>query len=604
MKLQFLACAGALAAALAGAACGPKSIYGLSSDDNNPAQLEKALAMRSVDQRPGPVNALGKPMLFAVSGGAQRKLIAYDAEAGAPLWTIDADVQSRVAVGGELLAAREGTQLVIRNVRDGGVRAKVGLAGELLGVSTDGERVYVVTVQGGETPRPTWSLIAYGGDGGLRWRNDSPALLGAAVAQGGLVYSPFLTQWLSILDARTGAQLTRIRGIDEQISFVRATSDGAYFGSKTGAFRLDVRAASGTRAGSTYGTVQLPKQLASADYGRDAFDPVQAGYTAYDRRRILWRAGESEGNQLGWHRELVAVHFFRFVFGLTPAGELRWAYSHPRVELVASDHAGEVVIAVARDGAVVALDAASGAQRASGKIETVEPILGATFDCDGWTPPPAGEAPSTVAALATIARDRDQRFEDVKQYAVESMAKLQGADVTRDLLAIVVDPRTPPKLKETVANLLVTRKDPAGLPALIDGLSTRADFLTGAQPVGLVEVARAIAALGDVAIEPAEQARAMAAVQAQAFDPVTPPPARLELVRALIAIGHGRQRDILRAELVTYRADPGFAGEGDLVTAIVADLVAGTPEDRETVRMVAEDPRTAAAVAAIAKAAL
>ena len=33
-------------------------------------------------------------------------------------------------------------------------------------------------------------------------------------------------------------------------------------------------------------------------------------------------------------------NFFRFVFGVTPAGEFRWAYSHPRVELVASEHAG------------------------------------------------------------------------------------------------------------------------------------------------------------------------------------------------------------------------------------------------------------------------
>lgn len=601
MKLLVLACAGALAAA----ACGPKSIYGLSSDDNNPEQLEKTLAMRSTEGKAGPQNALGKPMLFAVSGGSQRKLIAYDAEAGAPAWTVDADVQSRVAVGGEVVAAREGArELVIRNVRDGAVKARAALPGELLGVSTDGAQVYVVTVQDGETKTPTWSLIAYGTDGGQRWRNDSPAVLGAAVAQGGLVYSPFLTQWLSILDARTGAQLTRIRGIDEQISFVRATSDGAYFGSKAGAYKLDVRAATGTRAGSTYGTVTLPLQLTGADYGRDAFDAVQAAYTAYDRRRILWRAAPDSDEKLAFVHDAIAVHWFRFVFGLTPAGDLRWAYSHPRVELVASDHAGEVVVAVARDGAVVALDATTGAMRATGKIETAEPILGATFDCDGWAPPAATEAPSTVVALATIARDRDQRFEDVKQYAVNAMAKLQGGDVTRDLLAIVVDPRTPPKLKETVANLLITRKDPAGLPALIDGLATRHDFLTGAAPVGLIEVARAIAALGDVTIDPAEQARAMAALQAQAFDPATAPPVRLELVKALIAIGHGRERDLLRAELLTYRADPGFAAEGDLVTAIVAALVAGTPEDRETVRMIAEDTRTAAAIAAIAKAAL
>ncbi len=589
------------------AGCGPKAVFGLSSDDNNPERLDQALAVRRLPAAPGPANSLGKPLLFAAVGGVagtQRKLIAYDAGAGAALWTVDADVQSRVAVGGDVIVVREGKEIVTRNVADGAVRAKVALAGELIGLATDGERVYVVN-QSGDLQTPVWSLTAYGLDGRALWQNDSPGPLGAPSAQGGLVFSPYLKQWLAVLDARSGAQLTRVRGIDEEISFIRVTSDAAYFGSKVGAFRLDVKAATGTRGGSTYGKVTLPTQLAAADYGRDAFDPIQAGYTAYDRRRILWRADPKADGALRFDGDLIAVHFFRFVFGLTPEGELRWAYSQPRVELVASDHAGAVVVALAGDGNFVALDPASGAVRASGKLDPGDGrILGATFDLDGWAPTGAGEPPSTVGAVVSIARDRDARFEAIKQFAVAALAKLQGPEVTRDLIAIVVDPRTPVALHDSVATLLITRKDPAGLPALIDALGTRANFLTGAQPVGLVEVARAIAALGDVKLEPADVDRTLAALSAQAFDAANGPAARLELVKALIAIGHGRERDELRRELVLYRADPAFAAEVELVTVIVADLVAGSSEDRETVRMVAEDPRSDVAVAAVAKAAV
>ena len=589
------------------AGCGPKAVFGLSSDDNNPERLDQALAVRRLPAAPGPANSLGKPLVFAAVGGVagtQRKLIAYDAGAGAALWTVDADVQSRVAVGGDVIVVREGKEIVTRNVADGAVRAKVALAGELIGLATDGERVYVVN-QSGDLQTPVWSLTAYGLDGRALWQTDSPGPLGAPSAQGGLVFSPYLKQWLAVLDARSGAQLTRVRGIDEEISFIRVTSDAAYFGSKVGAFRLDVKAATGTRGGSTYGKVTLPTQLAAADYGRDAFDPIQAGYTAYDRRRILWRADPKADGALRFDGDLIAVHFFRFVFGLTPEGELRWAYSQPRVELVASDHAGAVVVALAGDGNFVALDPASGAVRASGKLDPGDGrILGATFDLDGWAPTGAGEPPSTVGALVSIARDRDARFEAIKQFAVAALAKLQGPEVTRDLIAIVVDPRTPVALHDSVATLLITRKDPAGLPALIDALGTRANFLTGAQPVGLVEVARAIAALGDVKLEPADVDRTLAALSAQAFDAANGPAARLELVKALIAIGHGRERDELRRELVLYRADPAFAAEVELVTVIVADLVAGSSEDRETVRMVAEDPRSDAAVAAVAKAAV
>ncbi len=591
----------ALAAAVA-AGCGPKTVYGLSSDDNDPVRLEAALASRTLGQANRPANALGKPLVFAVVGGTARKLIAYDAGAGAPLWSIDADVQSRVAVAGDVLVAREGTAVVVRKLTDGSVRATIPVAGELVGATTDGTRVYLV-VHSATNGKDVWSLIAYSLDGGEQWRNDSPGALGAPIAQGGLVLSPFLKQWLGVLDAGTGKQLTRIRGLDEEISYLRTTSDAAYFGSKTGVVRLDAKAATGSRAGSTYGTVTLPKQLAGVDFGRDAFDPVQAGYSAFDRRRVVWRA-DATGDGFHFSGDLIAVHFFRFVFGLTPTGEFRWAYSHPRVELVASDHAGTTIVAIGGDGTLVALDPATGAVRANAKLEVAGPVLGATIDCDGWQPEGTDPAPSTVAALATIARDRDARFEEIKTYAVGTMAKLEGADVTRDLIAIVVDPRTPTKLHDTVAELLITRKDPAGLPALTDALAVRPDFLTGVQPVGLVEVARAIAALGATKLDDAEVARAITALEGQAFDAATAPAARLELTRALIAIGHGKERGRLRRELVLYRADPGFAGETDLVVAIVTSVAAGTAEDREVVRWVAEDARSAPAVAAAAKAAL
>lgn len=595
----------ALAGSVALAGCGPKAVFGLSSDDNNPDRLGKALATRTLPSAPGPANALGKPLVFALLGGTeQRKLVAYDVEAGAPLWTVDADVQSRIAVGGAVVVAREATQLIIRNVKDGAVRAKVALDGELLGIATDGERIYVTT-QRGDVKKPIWALIAYNLDGGVLWQNDSPGSLGAPAVQGGLVFSPYLKQWLAVLDARTGAQLTRIRGLDEEISFVRTTSDATYFGSKVGAFRLDVKAATGSRGGSTYGTVKLPTQLTGADFGRDMFDPIQAGYTAYDRRRILWRADPAADGALAFGGDLVAVHFFRFVFGLTPDGELRWAYSQPRVELVASDRSDAVVVGLAADGSFVALDPATGAVRAASKLDPGGGrVLGATFDLDGWDPAGAGAPPSTVGALVSIARDRDARFEGIKQYAVAALANLQGAAVTHDLVGIVLDPRIPAALHDSVAALLIRRQDPAGLPALTDALATRADFLTGAQPVGLVEVSRAIAALGEVTLDAAEVDRALVALTAQAFDPATAPLARLELTRALIAIGHGRERDDLRNELVTYRADPSFAAETELVTAIIGSLAQGSPEDRETLRMVAEDARSAPVVVAVAKSAI
>jgi hypothetical protein len=584
------------------AGCGPKTVFGLTSDDNNADALGKALAVRQLPAAPKVKNATGKPLVLAVASGNPKKLVAWDADAGKALWTVDADVQSRVAVAGDLVVAREGKKVVVRNIADGKQRGSISVGGDLVGATTDGNQVYVTWQSQGST-KPVWTLAAFSPDGSERWRNDAPGALGAPSAQGGLVYSPFLKQWLSVLDAKSGAQLTRIRGIDQEIAFVRTTSDATWFGSKAGIFRLDIKAASGTRTGSTYGTTTLPKQLASATYDRDAFDPVQAGYTAFDRKRILWRAA-AKGEAFTFDGDTVAVHFFRFVFGLTRGGELKWAYSHPRVELVASEHAGNVVVAIGADGSLVALDPETGATRASSKLDAGGQILGATFDCDGWAPSGAGEPPATVQALVAIARDRDARFDEIKQFAVSTLAKLEGEDVAKDLLTIVQDGRTPAKLRESVIELLVARKDPKGLPALLLALEPRYDFITGSEPAAVGVIARAIGALGDRDVPDGDRARAVKALAAQADDPATPASDRVDLVRAMIAIGKGSERAWLRTQLVLERADPAFAREEKLVEAMVTALAAGGPEDRETLRYVATDARSAASVAQAARDAL
>src|SRR5205814_2104526 len=104
----------------------------------------------------------------------------------------------------------------------------------------------------------TFRLLAYDGASGKElWHDDADGKLGAPVAQGGLVYTPYLAQWLTLVDGKSGAVLARLRGIDEQISFVRATSTLAYFGSHQGVFVLDARAASGKRDTASYGKVPI-----------------------------------------------------------------------------------------------------------------------------------------------------------------------------------------------------------------------------------------------------------------------------------------------------------------------------------------------------------
>jgi outer membrane protein assembly factor BamB len=590
---------GALIALALVAACGPKATFRLSADDNDRAALVAALAHRQLPAQAAPVNSAQKPRVFVALGGPQKQVVAYDLAAGTTLWTQPADVKSRIWVGGDFIVALEGKQLVARDQQRGAVRWKVDVAGEFAGAAADRERAYIVSRDGGHS-----RLAGYdGASGGQLWKADADGQLGAPTAQGGLVYSPFLMQWLSILDGSSGKQLARVRNADDQISMVRATSQTAYYGPKQGVYRLDSRSASGTRRASTYGQLKLPAQLDRATYGRDLYDAVQLAYTAADRARILFAADPGDGGPLELANGLYAVHYFRYVMGFATNGEMVWAYSHPRVELVASEHTGAAILAISANGELVALDPKTGAVRLEKTLGLTSPVLGATFDADGWTPPPGAERPvETIAALAAIAHDRDARFDRVKELAVAALAKLPGPQVTSELLALLADNRAPQKLKDLVAEQLVQRKDPASLSVLVAQLAVHDDFLAGTETQALGPVAKSIGGLGGAQLDPKAVVAAVAALRGHLDAPSTQTPDLVLVISAMAAIGGGDARAALASHLLLYHADDDLATDPAWDQAIVHALQThGGPGERELLRQVAADPRTKASLATVIK---
>jgi outer membrane protein assembly factor BamB len=582
-----------LVIALALAACGPKSMFRLTSDDNDRTAISAALAKRQLPEQPAPLNAARTPRVFVVQAGSPKAIVAYDLAANAVMWKADADVQSRIWVGGDFIVELEGKQLVARDQKTGKPRWKVGIHGELVGASADKDRAYVTWREGSDT-KPQWFLAGLSGSSGSElWRAPSDGQLGAPSAHGGIVFSPFLTQWLYLVDGATGQQLARLRGIDEQISMVRVKSRTTYFGSRQGVFALDVRAASGKRSEATYGQVKIPPQLDRTSYGVDLYDHVQTNYTAADRARVLWDSVPTESGPMKLSNDTYAIHYFRYVFGFGLDGELAWAYSNPRVELVASDHTGSAIVAVSTQGDIIALDAKTGALKLRQNLGLGQQVIGATFDADGWAPAGEVEKTETAAALVSIARDRDARFDRVKELAVAALAKLPGGEVTKELLAVLSDKRAPQRLKDTVVDMLAKRKDPASLPVLTAQLAVHADFLAKTEPESLGAVAKAIASLGGTKLEAKEVTPALAALQSHLDDPATQTPDLVMVIRAMAAIGGGAERGALASHLLLYHAEDEVGGDPAWQTAIVTAIdVHGGPGEHELLRQLAADPRT------------
>ncbi|HTL35725.1 MAG TPA: PQQ-binding-like beta-propeller repeat protein [Kofleriaceae bacterium] len=579
-----------------GAACGPKTMFRLSSEDkdNDREALAKALAARQLPEQAAPQNSARQPRVFVVEAGTPKTIVAYDLNGSAVMWQQAADVQSRIWIGGDFIIDVEGKSLVARDQKTGTARWKVGISGSFIGASADKERAYLVWREGNDQ-KPKWFLAAYDANSGKQiWMHDAEGSLGAPVAQNGVVYSPFLSQWLAIIDGKTGVQLARLRGIDEQISVVRSTSRQAYYGSKQGVFLLDGRSASGKKSEASYAQAKIPPQLDRTTYGPDVYDPVQQGYTAADRAHVLLAGLPTDTGPMKLAGDTYAVHYFRYIFGFNLDGELTWAYSNPRVELVASDHTGTAIVGLSQNGEIIVLDPKSGSVHARKSLGTTAPVLGATFDADGWSPlGQSGDKVETVAALVQIARDRDARFDRVKELAVSALAKMPGAEVTKELLAVLTDKRAPLKLKDTVVEMLAQRKDPASLPVLTEQLATHADFLAKTDNDLLTPTAKAIAALGGTNLDPKAVADALVALQAHLEDPATSPTDMALVIKAMAAIGGGKERPVLMSHLLLYHADDELGVDATWQKAIVGALSTKPgPAERELLRQVSADPRT------------
>ena len=572
-------------------ACGGKTAFRLSSDENNHYALGEALGKRQLPDQPSPINATREPRVFVLEAGQPSKtIVAYDLQGARVLWKADADVQSRIAVGGDFIVEVEGKQLVARDQSRGAVRWKVAIDGNVIGTTADKDRAYMTWRDGGR-----WRLAAFeGGTGKELWSENAEGQLGAPAAQGGLLYVPFLSQWLAIVDGKSGEQITRLRGIDEQISMLRVTSRDAFYGSKRGVFRLDASSASGKREQATYGKVVIPAQLEHTSYGRDVYDPVQQQYSAADRARVLFTAGPSTAiGAMPLVGDVYAIHYFRYILGYGLDGALRWAYAHPRSQLVASEATGAVIAAVSIDGTIVAIEPQTGAVRARLSLGTTAQVLGATFDADGWAPRQLSEPTETIAALVAIARDHDARFDRVKELAVGALATLPGAEVTSDLLGVLGDNRAPAHLKDVVVDLLIARKDPSSLGVLTEQLAVHADFIAKTEPDTLGPVAKAMAGLAGVALDARQVAVALAALASHLDAPTTQAVDLVAVIDAMSAIGGGAQLQILTSHLLLYHADEELGANAAWAKAIAIALAAhGGPAEREVLRQVAADPRT------------
>lgn len=563
----------------------------------NPDDVASALSRRG----PGvarTANAQGRPLAFlALSGTKGPRLAAYDFGEARVLWTQPADMKGRVEVGAQVVIYGVTNGVVARDIATGAERWRMPLSREerLLGYTIDGDAAFVVLQKGGQHLHGGVALVVAidARTGGTRWRHDLPSgNAGAPAARGGLVAVPVQSQYVTLLDAKSGDVLAQVISSEEAATFVRTLPEGVFYGSR-GVFRLSPATARGGRKSGGYVQATLPPFVRPV-YWFDLYRPEQMDYSALDRNRILWRMAEGTGatgdsSEARFRDDLVFVHNFRFFFGFDArTGALQWAYNHPRTEAVSSAHVGNALVFVTADGELGALDAHTGGRLFEGRLAG-EVVRGATFDADGWAPRGA-KAAETVAlseTLSTIVWDPDRRFWDVKMFAIEELARQPGKEVTAQLLKITEQEGLPVAVYQKAGEALISRKDGASAEVLARVLSRHADFAEGHAAPAVEVLARAAGAMK------AEGKPTVPALIDHLRRPETPAPALTQIARALAAIGSVEALPALRDFVTMYRADPLYDGDPTpLVAASEAMLAIGGPAERQLLLYLAEEPRT------------
>jgi outer membrane protein assembly factor BamB len=535
-----------------------------------------------------PANAAGRPLVFlALAGAKGPRLAAYDLAESRLMWTQPADLKGRIEVGTDVVVYGSTDALVARDISTGAERWRHAVAKDerLLGYTIDGKTAFLVLQQGGaHLHGGTASAVALdAGTGAVRWRHTlSSGNAGAPAARAGLVAVPVQSQYVTLLDAQSGAPLAQVLSSEEAATFVRALPEGVFFGS-TGVFRLSPATAAGSRKSGGYVRATLPAFVRPV-YWFDLYRPEQGDYSALDRNRILWRMTPS--GDARFRDDLAFVHNYRFFFGFDArTGALKWAYNHPQTEAVASADVGDALAFATADGELGALDAHTGERTFTAKLPG-EVVRGATFDAEGWAPRGGHAAAAPLSqTLSTIVWDPDRRFWDVKMFAIEELARQPGHDVTEQLLKITEQEGLPPAVYQKAGEALVARKDSSAADLLARVLAVHADYAEGHTAPAVEILARAAGAMKATTAAPA--------LVSHLRRPETPPAALTQIARALAAIGATDALPALRDFVTMYRADPAYDGDPTpLVAASEAMLALGGPAERELLLYLSEEPHT------------
>lgn len=529
------------------------SAFGPTFPDNQPNQisaLQAQLAATTVRAE--------EPVVAGLIGTGE-ELFVYDLRAGETRWRVP--VESAVGaphVAGDLVLLHEGRGVVARRLRDGAeafVYEDDGL--HLVGAGGDGTSV-AFGLSAGSTGVGLASKLVFVRGGSVAWARELPQTLGSPTVAGDLVFVPWATQNLSVLDA-SGAEITRLRLLDAPLGHVWREGREIYFGQRT---VLRLGALAGDPAGWAQARPELRELPGNPALMVETTQAPPSPESATHRLRLAFAASASGDEGVGFADDAVYAVFYRLIFALH-ASDDRPVFVSAQPEDVAGVHAVAGGLYVMDAGGGLRFLDADGRRRWEVDLDFV-PIV-ATFRPAGFVPPESADPsppPPLHDALLEAARLADARLVPARTLAVQFMREIPEDDVTQYLIDLCEQRRTPRTLREEACVSLSQRT--TGVDSMVLALRRHDSYLerTTAGPVG--PLATALAAQDDRSAIPL--------LLDHLRDPATPDDAIAPLARALGTLEAREAAEPLRDFLTLYHSEASGAFADGLVEVTQALL--------------------------------
>ncbi len=513
-------------------------------------------------------------------GIAGETLFAFNLDSGQKLWeTPTVSPSAAPQIAGDYVVVPERDGIVIRALASGTVTDRVDDETLLFaGAAGEGEYgVLCLTTSGGVGSRSRIIMLRGGHAGSDRGFEDTT--LGAPAAAGGRLFIPWSTQNVSVLDPRSGAELSRFRQNTAIIGHVVVRDQQLYFGQR-GLFRLTPEVA--TSEGAPY--YELPERdlPGAPTFLLDPYNPPPAPDSAVHRVRAVFHPG-GQGNIMAPADDVVYLVFFGTVFGLHPTqDEVLFATMLPADAVGVEARPGGLLVADAT-GAVHFLDARDGRVRSTVNTGVAEPTV-VTFRAETFTSrgAPSEAARPLTEQLLTIAQSADSRIVPAREFAVRMLKQMPGAEATGHLVTMCDDPRTTAAIKRLSCAALAERTE--GGEHVTRALQRHGGYLEQTEPPALIPLAQAAARM--------ELTSAVPLLLSHVRDPQTPANALPELFKSLKVLADASAAAPVRDFLRLYHAD----GDPALLEALshAADTLATLegPTSRETLTEIIEDTLT------------